>query len=42
MNKIEEELKNKFKNDDTFCCYDIKENNGIIIKLYYLLGLVDY
>ncbi len=41
MNKIEEELKNKFKNDDTFCCYDIKENNGIIIKLYYLLGLVD-
>ena len=40
MKNIEKELNEMFKDDDSFCHYDINEYNGII-RLYYLLGLVD-
>lgn len=41
MTNIEKALIFKFKNDDTFKCYDIKDNDKVIIRLYYILGLVD-
>lgn len=41
MQKIEETLKNKFENDDTFLFYDIQNDDHLVLRLYYILGLVD-